>query len=83
MKVKQALAEVVMRLQKDESEVDKVASPAVSFKEGQASSETVESMNKATTSASTKLSATAGLVAVTLKNSEGFLQEERPWRSTS
>merc|ERR1712003_235591 len=75
IRVKQMLAEVALRLQAAEADVDKVASSAVAATE-QVSPEQVQRTEKATTSAQTKLSATAKLVDVKLKTAEGFLREE-------
>jgi len=76
IRVKQLLSEVVMRLQAGEAEVDKVASAAVPLREEQPSAEAVERMEKSTTSAQTKLTATAKLIDVKLKSASGFLKEE-------
>mmetsp|Transcript_12353 Transcript_12353/g.33866 ORF Transcript_12353/g.33866 Transcript_12353/m.33866 type:complete len:1994 (-) Transcript_12353:112-6093(-) len=76
IRVKQMLSEVAIRLQAAEAEVEKVASVAVPLAQDQPSAEAVERLDKATTSANTKLSATAKLVDVKLKSAQGFLKEE-------
>jgi|EP00927_Polykrikos_kofoidii_P053582 hypothetical protein len=76
VRVKQMLAEVVVRLQAGEAEVDKVASAAVPLRDASATPEQVERTEKATAAAQTKLSATAKLVDVKLKSAQGFLKDE-------
>lgn len=76
IRVKQMLSEVSTRLQSAEAEVEKVASAAVPLASDQPSAEAVERMDKATTSANTKLSATAKLVDVKLQRASGYLKEE-------
>mmetsp|Transcript_93948 Transcript_93948/g.289726 ORF Transcript_93948/g.289726 Transcript_93948/m.289726 type:complete len:1988 (+) Transcript_93948:65-6028(+) len=76
IRVKQMLSEVAIRLQAAEAEVEKVTSVAVPLAQDQPSAEAVERMDKATTSANTKLSATAKLIDVKLKSAQGFLKEE-------
>mmetsp|Transcript_63686 Transcript_63686/g.177113 ORF Transcript_63686/g.177113 Transcript_63686/m.177113 type:complete len:1974 (+) Transcript_63686:72-5993(+) len=76
IRVKQMLAEVALRLQSAEAEVDKVASAAVPLAQADPSPELVERTDKATASAQTKLGATAKLVDVKLKSAQGFLKEE-------
>jgi len=76
IRVKQLLSEVSIRLDSTEKEVDKVVASALPGAEFQLSSEAVEQVERATSSAQTKLSTTAKLLDVKLKNAQGFMKDE-------
>jgi len=76
IRVKQMLAEVAVKLQVAEADVEKVASSASPLTDEQPSPEVVEKLEKVMASAQMKISATAKLVEVKLKNAQGFLKEE-------
>mmetsp|Transcript_42395 Transcript_42395/g.79518 ORF Transcript_42395/g.79518 Transcript_42395/m.79518 type:complete len:1897 (-) Transcript_42395:76-5766(-) len=77
MLVKQMLAEVVMRLEAVEVEVEKVVASALPAKPKEpVSPEEVERALASATAAQTKLTATSKLIDVKLKNASGFHKEE-------
>jgi len=77
VRVKQMLSEVSMRLQSAEAEAEKVAANIdAGAGDDQPTSDVIEKMERATSSAQTKLSATAKLVDIKLKSAHGFLKEE-------
>eukprot|EP00928_Gymnodinium_smaydae_P087302 TRINITY_DN71581_c0_g1_i1.p1 TRINITY_DN71581_c0_g1~~TRINITY_DN71581_c0_g1_i1.p1 ORF type:complete len:2009 (+),score=514.05 TRINITY_DN71581_c0_g1_i1:70-6027(+) len=76
VRVKQMLSEVAVRLQAAEGEVDRVAAAAAPLAQAEPSPEQMERIEKASTSAQMKLSATAKLVDIKLKNATGFLKDE-------
>lgn len=76
IRVKQLLSEVTMRLDSTEKEVDKVVASALPGAEAQLSSEAVEQVERATSSAQTKLSTTAKVVDIKLKSAQGFMKDE-------
>jgi len=77
VRVKQMLAEVALRLQAAEAEAERVsASIDAGGSDDQPASEVIEKMQRATSSAQTKLSATAKLVDVKLRSAHGFLKVE-------
>lgn len=73
IRVKQLLAEVAVRLQTAEGDVDKVSTSVLP---DTASPEELEKSAKATKAAGAKLGATAKLVDIKLKSAQGFLKEE-------
>jgi DNA repair exonuclease SbcCD ATPase subunit len=76
VRAKQTLAEVALRLQEAEQDVDKVATMSAPTDDQLPSIETVEHLEKQSKSTQTKLGATLKLVDVKLKTAQGFLKDE-------